>query len=109
MKQFNRTPYAEIWVTEINKTIAGFAQVNYLRYLTYQGGIRAQIEGVRIHREYRHQGIGKQLIQFLITRAQESGCHLVQLTSDKTRIEALKFYLELGFKATHEGLKYLLK
>ena len=32
----------------------------------YQGGTRAQIEGVRVHKNYRSKGIGKQLPAYLV-------------------------------------------
>lgn len=85
------------------------AQIDYLQYLTYKGGVRAQIEGVRIHKGYRNKGIGKKLFNFLIDKAKQRGCHLVQLSTDKTRPEALKFYESLGFVQSHIGMKLHFK
>lgn len=85
--------------------IIGTLQLTFIPYLTYQGGIRAQIEAVRVREDYRGKGIGKQLFQWAIHRAQEKGSHLVQLTTDKKRPEAVRFYQNLGFNATHEGMK----
>ena len=85
--------------------IIGTLQLSFIQYLTYQGGIRAQIEAVRIRDDQRAKGIGEELIQWAIARANEKGAHLVQLTTDKQRPEALKFYEKLGFRATHEGMK----
>ncbi|HLR75509.1 MAG TPA: GNAT family N-acetyltransferase, partial [Virgibacillus sp.] len=62
-------------------------------------------EGVRICKSQRGQGIGSALISWAIQRAKERSCHLIQLTTDKQREEALMFYKRLGFQATHEGLK----
>lgn len=73
--------------------------------LTYQGGIRTQIEAIRIHENYRGKGIGQKLFEWAITRAKKKGTHVVQLTTDKKRPEALAFYEKLGFKASHEGMK----
>ena len=70
-----------------------------------RGGIRAQIEAVRIHKEHRSIGIGETLFEWAITRAKERKAHVLQLTTDKKRPEALRFYEKLGFRATHEGLK----
>lgn len=95
----------EIFVVEADSSIIGVAQIDYLHYLTYQGGCRAQVEGVRIHHKYRSHGIGEQLFQFLIEKAKQRGCHLVQLTTDKSRPGALKFYEKLGFVASHTGMK----
>ncbi len=85
--------------------IIGTLQLSFISYLTYRGGIRAQIEAVRIHKEHRGKGLGKQLFEWAILRAKEKGAHLVQLTTDKKRPEALQFYEQLGFTASHEGMK----
>ena len=74
-------------------------------YLTYRGGHRALIEAVRISKEGRGRGWGALLIEWAVDQARESGCHVVQLTTDKQRPEALTFYERLGFQASHEGLK----
>jgi GNAT superfamily N-acetyltransferase len=85
--------------------IIGTLQLSFIQYLTYQGGIRAQIEGVRIRNDQRGQGIGEKLFRWAIERAKEKGAHLLQLTSDKQRPDAIRFYENLGFKASHEGVK----
>ena len=81
------------------------AQVDFLTYLTYQGGMRAQIEGVRVDETYRGQGLGKQLINHIVDVAKNKGCHMVQLTTNKLRPNAIKFYENIGFESTHEGMK----
>lgn len=98
-------PNAYLFVGVSEHNIIAVAQLNILHYLTYQGGSRALIEGVRVHHEYRGKGIGKIFFQYLIEISKDKGCHLVQLTTDKKRPEAYKFYENLGFKATHEGFK----
>ena len=85
--------------------IIGTLQLTFVQYLTYQGGMRAQIEAVRIREDYRGQGIGEALFNWAINRSKEKGVHLIQLTTDKKRQEALGFYEKLGFTASHEGMK----
>lgn len=85
--------------------ILGTFQLSFIQYLTYKGGIRAQIEAVRIHKNYRGLGLGKQMFQWAIERAKTRKSHVLQLTTDKKRPQAIKFYEDLGFKATHEGMK----
>lgn len=85
--------------------VIGTFQLTFIPYLTYQGGIRAQIEGVRVHKDYRGKGIGKWIFEWAIERAKGRGAHLLQLTTDKQRPDAISFYESLGFKATHEGMK----
>lgn len=88
-----------------NAEIIGTLQLSFIQYLTYQGGIRAQIEAVRIRKDKRGLGIGKTMFEWAIKRAKERNAHLLQLTSDKKRTEAIKFYEGLGFQSTHEGMK----
>ena len=47
-------------------------------------------------------------MRWAIERAREHGCSIVQLTSDKQRPDALRFYEALGFSASHEGFKLRL-
>lgn len=89
---------------EFGKVI-GTLQLSFIQYLTYQGGIRAQIEAVRIHEDYRGKGIGKILFQWAIEQSKLKGAHVVQLTTDKKRPDALEFYKTFGFVASHEGMK----
>lgn len=102
----DKDPNQELIVVEnANKELIGTLQLSFIQYLTYQGGIRAQIEGVRIRDDQRGRGLGEELILWAINRAKERGAHLVQLTTDKKRPEALRFYEKLGFKSSHEGMK----
>jgi len=98
----------ELTVAEINGDIVGTFHLSFIQYLTHMGGLRAQIEAVRVHTAYRGKGIGKQLFNFAIERAKEKGCYMVQLTTDKKRPRAIQFYETLGFVATHEGMKLKL-
>lgn len=98
-------PNNELVVAECDGNVVGVLQLTYIPYLTYQGSWRALIEGVRVHKEYRSKGIGKKLFTWAIERARMKPCKIVQLTSDKSRPEAIRFYESLGFKASHEGLK----
>ncbi|MEM6319578.1 MAG: GNAT family N-acetyltransferase [Bacteroidota bacterium] len=85
--------------------IIGTLQLTFIPYLTYQGGVRAQIEAVRIRKDHRGKGLGEQFFQWAIRRAKEKGAHVLQLTSDKKRPDAIRFYEKLGFRGTHEGMK----
>ncbi|RRQ49033.1 GNAT family N-acetyltransferase [Maribacter algicola] len=85
--------------------VVGVFQMTFIPYLTYQGGIRAQMEGVRVHKGQRNQGIGKSIFQWAIQRAKERKAHLLQLTTDKNRPDAIRFYKSLGFKPSHVGMK----
>lgn len=99
----------ELTVVEMNGEIVATFQLSFIQYLTHQGGLRAQVEAVRTAANHRGQGIGKKLFEYIINKAKEKGCALVQLTTDKKRPEAIKFYEGIGFTSTHEGMKLSLK
>jgi GNAT superfamily N-acetyltransferase len=88
--------------------IVGTLQLTFIQGLTYQGGLRAQIEAVRVREDQRGKKIGESMILWTIEKAKEKGAHMVQLTSDKQRPDAIRFYERLGFKASHEGMKLRL-
>ena len=105
-ENINADPNQELIVVENDNTeIIGTLQLTFIQYLTYQGGIRAQIEAVRMHRDFRGKGLGKQLFTWAINRAKQRHAHVLQLTTDKKRPEALAFYKGLGFIDSHEGMK----
>jgi len=85
--------------------IIGTMQLSFIQYLTYRGGVRAQIEAVRIRKDKRGQGLGKTMFEWAINRAKSRKAHVLQLTTDKRRPKAIAFYEKLGFSATHEGMK----
>lgn len=99
-------PNQELVVAEdATGEIIGTLQLTFIPYLTYQGGIRAQIEAVRIREDQRGKGLGEQLFRWAIERAKTRGAHVLQLTTDKQRPAAKRFYEKLGFVASHEGMK----
>lgn len=99
----------ELVVAAVAGRAVGVLQLTFIPYLTYRGSWRALIEGVRVDSSLRSSGVGKQLVEWALERARQRGCHMVQLTSDKTRPDAIRFYQALGFVASHEGLKLHLK
>lgn len=92
-------------VTAAEDTPIGMMQVTVIPGLSRQGARRAQIEGVRVAAAHRGGGLGGAMIAWAIDEARRQGCALVQLTSDKQRAEAHRFYTRLGFTASHEGFK----
>ncbi|GGO16452.1 N-acetyltransferase [Microbispora rosea subsp. aerata] len=101
-------PRNELIVVELDGEVVGTMQITYIPGLSRRGGERAQIEAVRVAAPLRNRGIGREMMRWAIERARERGCALVQLTSDKARTEAHRFYGSLGFTASHEGFKLLL-
>ncbi|MGW7523517.1 N-acetyltransferase family protein [Streptomyces sp. NPDC054783] len=85
--------------------VIGTLQLTLIPGLSHKGTTRALIEAVRIHADERGSGLGSLLIEWAIDTARRLGCRMVQLTSDKARTDAHRFYERLGFSATHEGFK----
>lgn len=98
-------PNNRLYVIEDQDKVIGTMQFTVIAHLNRSGAKRAQIESVHIHPEYRNKGIGTKFIQFAMDLAKADGCDIVQLTSDKTRQDAHRFYLNLGFSDTHIGMK----
>ena len=63
---------------------------------------------VRVDQAYRSCGVGHAMFTWAISEARRRGCALIQLTTDKVRTDAHRFYERLGFVASHEGLKLIL-
>lgn len=94
-----------IILATLGDEIVGMLQLTFIPGLSRGGVLRAQIESVRVSSKHRGKRIGHALFEHAITRARAAGCGLVQLTTDKQRAEAKRFYESLGFSATHEGMK----
>lgn len=95
----------DLMVALLDGEIVGTFQLSYLQYLTYKGGMRALVEAVRVKSTQRGKGIGRLIFEYITKHSRAKGAHMVQLTSNKKRTEALKFYESLGFEASHEGFK----
>lgn len=85
--------------------IVGCLQLTYIPGLGRHGAERALVEAVRVRSDRRGNGLGGDLMRHAIEQARGRGCALVQLTSDKRRPDAHRFYRTLGFEASHEGFK----
>jgi GNAT superfamily N-acetyltransferase len=101
----NKDPNNELIVAERQGVVVAALQLTFIPGLTFHGGWRAMIEGVRVSSAMRSSGIGTKLIQWAVDRARARDCKLVQLTTNKLRTDSIRFYERLGFVATHEGMK----
>jgi ribosomal protein S18 acetylase RimI-like enzyme len=95
-------------VVEDNGDLIGCLQITFIPGLSRLGMWRGQIESVRIAAGRRGEGLGRKMFEWAISECRYRGCGLVQLTTDKSRADAGKFYASLGFKASHEGMKLTL-
>lgn len=108
-EQIENDPNHELIVAEYNGEVIGTLHLMFLPSISFQGGLRAQIESVRVNKQFQSQGIGSAMMGWSIQRAKQRGAHIVQLTTHKTREDAHRFYERLGFKGSHLGMKLSLK
>ena len=101
-------PNNELIVVEKEGNLIGMLQLTFIPYLTHKGSWRCLVEGVRIQHNFRGDGIGTRVFEWVIQYARGKGVNILQLTSDKQRPDAIRFYEGLGFKSTHEGFKLKL-
>ncbi|MCY1016133.1 GNAT family N-acetyltransferase [Pyxidicoccus sp. MSG2] len=98
----------ELIVGELAGEVIATLQLTYIPGLSRGGMRRALVEAVRVRADLRGQRIGEQLMEDAMARARARGCGLMQLTTDKRRTDAHRFYARLGFEASHEGMKRAL-
>lgn len=103
-----RDPNQFLAVAEQDGEIVGCLQLSFIPGLSCLGLWRGQIESVRIAASRRGGGLGRKLFEWAIAECRQRGCGLVQLTTDKARPDAHRFYQSLGFVASHEGMKLVL-
>ncbi|MFI9393268.1 GNAT family N-acetyltransferase [Streptomyces bauhiniae] len=107
-ERLDTDPNQHLVVAVRDGRVIGTLQLTIIPGLSRKGATRSLIEAVRIHADERGSGLGSELIQWAVDTSRRLGCHLVQLTSDKTRTDAHRFYERLGFTASHEGFKLSL-
>ena len=98
-------PSALLVVGEVDGLVVGMAQLTVLQSLGRGGARRGEIESVRVAADWQRRGVGSAILGWVCAEARRRGCVLAQLTSDKRRADAIRFYEAIGFRATHEGLK----
>jgi GNAT superfamily N-acetyltransferase len=96
-------------VAEVDGEVVGVCQLIVFRHLQAGGGRCAEIESVHVHPGYRGRGIGAALMADAVQRSRELGCYRVQLTSNRARQDAHRFYERAGFTPSHVGFKLPLE
>jgi GNAT superfamily N-acetyltransferase len=104
----NADPSQVLVVAERNGELVGTLQLTIIPGMSRIGACRGLVEGVRVAASARGTGLGTTLMEWSIEEARARGCKVVQLTSDKARVDAHRFYDRLGFTASHEGFKLQL-
>ena len=97
-----------LMVADLGGEVVGTLQLTIIPGLARKGALRGQVEAVRVRSDQRGGGLGGKLMDWAIEESRRRGCALVQLTSDQSRVDAHRFYLRLGFAASHQGFKLTL-
>lgn len=108
-REIEADPNNELIVAELDGEVVGTLQLTFTPSISFQGGRRCTVESVRVDEKYRGQGIGREMMLWAIDRAKEKGCVSMQLTTNSDRTDAHRFYANLGFSASHAGMKLKLK
>jgi GNAT superfamily N-acetyltransferase len=98
----------ELIVAELEGVVVATLQLTFTPSISFQGGRRSTVESVRVDESLRGKGIGREMMLWAIERAKERGCISMQLTTNADRTDAHRFYENLGFKASHIGMKLKL-
>jgi GNAT superfamily N-acetyltransferase len=85
--------------------LVGTLQLTFLRTLARRGGLRMQVEAVRVAGQERGAGLGQALLGWAADVGRARGAVIAQLTTDRRRVDAHRFYERLGWVHTHRGLK----
>jgi GNAT superfamily N-acetyltransferase len=101
-------PRNELIVADEGGAVIGTCQLTFTSSLSRGGAERMTIEAVRIRRDRRGAGVGRSMMVWALDRARDRGCGLAQLTTDRRRVDAHRFYESLGFVPSHVGMKRTL-
>ena len=98
-------PRQLLMVATLAGNIVGCMQLSFIPGLSRLCSQRALIEGVRVAAALRGRGIGEDMILWAKGEALRRHCRILQLTTDRSRQDAHRFYERLGFAASHIGMK----
>ncbi|MCO8270857.1 GNAT family N-acetyltransferase [Actinoplanes sp. TRM 88003] len=107
-EEIDADPNNELIVADDGGEIVATCQLTFTPGLSRLGARRMTIEAVRVRADRRGSGLGSDLMAYVLERGRERGCRIAQLTTDKRREDAHRFYERLGFVASHVGMKLAL-
>jgi len=108
LRELDADPNQMMMLAILDGEPVGTVQLTFIPGIAALGTKRCLVEAVHIAPAHRSKGLGTEMIQWAIKQARQRGCGMVQLTSNKKRLDAHRFYERLGFLKSHEGFKYYL-
>ena len=87
--------FSEIWVIEYENNIICTGTIIYEKKFIYNNSCLGHIEDICVKQNYRKNGIGKLLVEYLMNIAKEKGCYKVTLSCSE---ENSCFYIKCGLE-----------
>ena len=106
--EIDADPKQMLCVATLGGRVVGTFHLTELRYLSFGGARAMLVEAVHVLDSERNRGIGETMMRYAIDEARRRRCQRIQLTSNKKRADAHRFYERLGFVRSHEGFKLYL-
>ncbi len=103
-----QSPNDTLYVAELHGEVVGTFQTTLITVMSVHARPSMTVEAVHVRAALRGNGIGAAMMAFAVERARDAGASLVQLTSNKARRDAHRFYERLGFTQSHVGFKMKL-
>ena len=108
LAEIEADPDNDIIVAEMDGHVVGTFQITLIRHLEREAELVAEIESVVVDEPFRGRKIGEAMMRWAIDSARTRGCSRVQLTSNRARTDAHRFYERLGFVPGYIGMKLVL-
>lgn len=108
LRRIADSPDNELYVAVGDAEVIGTFQLTFTPSISGRGTLRCVLEAVQVRGDRRSRGVGAMMVAFAEGRARARGAGIVQLVSNKRRLDAHRFYERLGFRRSHEGFKKLL-
>ncbi|MEM7673914.1 MAG: GNAT family N-acetyltransferase [Verrucomicrobiota bacterium] len=109
LERVSKNPDIRLIVAELAHELVGMLQITFIPQFHYIGSWTCELECVRVSSQRRGQGIGGKMLHWSIEQARKRGCRSVQLTTNLSRIDAIRFYEKEGFAYSHAGMKFSIQ
>ena len=99
INELESNPYSCIYVKEINGEAVAYVDL----WIAYEN---AEIANIAVKKEFLHQGIASELMQFCLQKIQQSKCENFTLEVRVSNTNAIKLYEKFGFQTVSKRKKY---